>query len=82
MEKKLYYLTNPQKSIWLTEQFGSHTNLNNVGGYLIIQDKVNFEALEMALNQYIEVNSATRIELTLVDRKSNAICKRLSPFTY
>lgn len=60
-----YNLTNPQKSIWLTEQFGSHTNLNNVGGYLLIQDKVDFKALEMALNQYIKANDATRIQITL-----------------
>ena len=32
MKKELYDLTNPQKAIWLTEQFSEGTSLNNVSG--------------------------------------------------
>lgn len=65
MKQNLYELTNPQKSIWLTEQYNSHSNLNNISGYLHIHEKVNFKALDMALNEYVRVNEATRMQITL-----------------
>ncbi|MCI9039033.1 MAG: amino acid adenylation domain-containing protein [Clostridia bacterium] len=65
MKQNSYELTNPQKSIWLTEQYNSHTNLNNISGYLHIQEKVDFKALDMALNEYIRVNESTRMQLTI-----------------
>ena len=63
MEKELYNLTSPQKSIWLTEQFGANTNLNNIGGYVFIHDKVCFDDLEKALNLYVQRNSALRLRI-------------------
>ena len=53
--KGLYGLTNPQKSIWMTEQFYKGTNINNIVGYLKISDKANFEALEKAFEIYPDV---------------------------
>ena len=54
MEKKYYDLTSSQNSIWLTEEYISDTNMNNVGGYLYINEVVDFTALNKALNLYIE----------------------------
>jgi len=56
MEKKLYNLTSPQYSIWLTEQFSKNTSLNNVGGYVFIHDKINFDCLKKAIEFYIKKN--------------------------
>ena len=65
MESKLYSLSNPQKSIWLTEQFHENTNVNNVSGYLIINEKVNLDILEQAVNSYIRANDAVRIRIKI-----------------
>ena len=45
MEKKVYELTKPQKSIWHTENYYSGTNINNVCGVLAINEHVNFDIL-------------------------------------
>ena len=45
MKKDVYELTNPQKSIWLTEEFYKGTAINNIGGNLLIREKVDFEKL-------------------------------------
>lgn len=65
MNQNLYNLTNPQKSIWLMEQVNSNTNLNNVGGYVLINEPINVVLLEKALNMYIEKNEATRLHIRL-----------------
>lgn len=64
MEKKFYPLSNPQNSIWLTEQYHQGTCLNNIGGYVLIKEDVNILALEKAINSYLEANQATRIHIT------------------
>ena len=67
MEKKLYNLSSPQKSIWLTEQFGANTSLNNIGGYVFIHDKICFNDLEKALKLYVQRNSALCLRICLED---------------
>ena len=62
---KLYNLTAPQSSIWLTEQFGANTSLNNIGGYVFIHDKVYFDDLEKALKLYVQRNSALCLRVCL-----------------
>ena len=65
MEKKYYDLTSSQNSIWLTEEYISDTNMNNVGGYLYINEVVDFTALNKALNLYIEKNDALRLRFCI-----------------
>lgn len=67
MEENLYHLSSAQHSIWLTEQFENNTSLNNVGGYVFIHDKVNFDYLEKALKLYVERNAALNFKLKLVN---------------
>jgi len=45
MSKNMYDLTNPQKSIWLTEQFYKGTSIENITGTVIVSQKVDFKAL-------------------------------------
>lgn len=65
--RSLYPLTNPQQSIWLTEQFGANTNLNNIGGYVCIHEPVVLGALEKAIHIFIQSNEAMRIHIQLTD---------------
>ena len=65
MEKKLYSLTNPQKSIYLTEEYSSNSNINNISGNIIIHEKVHFDCLEKALNLYVKKNDAIRIRIMI-----------------
>lgn len=67
MNKELYELTNPQKSIWFTEQFYSNTNINNIVGYLKISKPTNFKALEKAFNFFVMRNDSFKTKLNLVD---------------
>lgn len=46
---ELYDLTNPQKSIWLTEQFYRGTSINVICGTVLIDDIVNFETFYLKL---------------------------------
>ena len=54
MEKKLFDLTAPQKSIWLTEQYYSNTNINNICATLISAENLNFDILTKAINLVIQ----------------------------
>lgn len=65
MKKDVYELTNPQKSIWMTEQFYSNTNINNIVGYLKINKKTDFKALEKAVNYFFMKNDSFKTKITL-----------------
>ena len=62
MKKDVYELTNPQKSIWLTEEFYKGTAINNIGGNLIIREKVDFEKFKTAINLFIKTNESFRLK--------------------
>ncbi len=63
MERILYDLTNPQKSIWNTEQFFKNTSVNNIGGTIIIKDKINFSLLKKSIYEYVKTNDSFLIKL-------------------
>ena len=63
METKLYNLTHPQRSIWLTEQFHENTAINNVAGTLTINQEINMELLEKAILLFISSNEALKLKL-------------------
>ena len=81
MKKELYDLTNPQKAIWLTEQFSEGTSLNNVSGNIIIKDVVNFPLLEKSLNVYIQKNDALRLQLTMENNTPKQYLTAYEPFS-
>ena len=63
MESKLYNLSNPQKSIWLTEQYYSDTAVNTICGYVFIPDVVHFDILKNAINEVVRTNDSMRLKL-------------------
>lgn len=69
---KLYNLSNPQKSIWLTEQYYYGTNINNICGTAIISNKLNFNILQKAINTVILTNDNFKLRF----KKENNILKQ------
>lgn len=67
MKKDVYNLTNPQKSIWYTEQFYKGTSINNVSGTVMIKEKLNLTFLKKAIMLFVKKNDAIRIHITLDD---------------
>lgn len=65
MKTELYDLTNPQKSIWLTEQFFKGSTINNICGTVLIDEVVNLEILSKAINIFIKDNDSFRLKLLL-----------------
>ena len=65
--KKMYELTNPQKSIWLTEQYYSNTTINNICGSLLVKENLNVELFNLAINKFVENNDSFRLHFTLND---------------
>ena len=67
MEKDVFELTNPQKSIWMTEQFYDNTNINNIVGYLKIEKNADLKALEKAFNYFVMKNDSFKTKIILED---------------
>ena len=55
---KLYGLTIPQKAIYLAELYSSGSNLNSIGGNIIIEENVNLDLLEKAINIFVKIGRA------------------------
>jgi len=64
MNNKTYELTNPQKSIWLTEQYYKGSTVNNICGTVLIHQIVNFDILKQAIYEFIKDNDSFRIQLS------------------
>lgn len=64
-KKNLYNLTNPQMSIWTTEQYYQGTSLNNISGIIYIEENANIENIKKAVNIYIKKNEAVRLRVVL-----------------
>ncbi len=67
MNNNLYDLTNPQKSIWETEQFYKGMSIENITGCAIISQKVNFDSLKEAINLLVKKNESFRLKFILKD---------------
>ena len=63
MQKEFYDLTNPQKSIWLTEQFYQGSCVNNLCGTVAISQVVDFDMLKKAIYQFVKDNDSFRLKL-------------------
>ena len=71
--KRLMELSSQQKNIWNSEMFYSNTNINNIGGYLLINEPVNIDLLEKAANQYIKTRSAVSCKLRSLKNKTQLL---------
>jgi len=79
-EIKYFDLTNPQKSIWLTEQFYSGSSINNLGGHITIHEKVNFNILTKAINNFVKNNDSFLIRLIQFNNKIKEYFSNFSEF--
>ena len=79
MQKNLYSLTNPQKSIWQTEQFYKGTSIENISGTATILEKVDFKKFEKAINLFIEKNDSFRLKFIL---ENNEVKQYVEDFSY
>lgn len=65
MSVTYFNLTNPQKAIWMNEQFLPDTNINCMGGAIKIFEKIDFDLLEKAFNIMLEKNDGLRLRFVL-----------------
>lgn len=77
---KLYDLTIPQKSIYLTEEYASGNSVNLIGGNIIIDEPVNLDFLEKALNIFVKKNDAIRIRIHMDNNKPKQYITPYEPF--
>ena len=80
MEKDLFELTNPQKSIWYTENYFENTNINNICTSGIIYENINVEALKKAINYLVQHNDSFRIKLSLINDVPKQYISDFIPF--
>ena len=69
MEVNTYSLTNPQKSILYTEQYFKGTAVNNIGGTVLIKEKVDFDKLIKAIHIFLKDNDAFHIRVTMTQNQ-------------
>ncbi len=67
MEKKMFNLTSPQRSIWNMEFYYSDTNICNICGSGLIKENVNIDVLKKAINILVKENDSFRIRIALED---------------
>lgn len=77
MKQELYELTNPQKPIWLTEQYFTDTAVNTICGYTFITDTVNLEVLKKAIYEMVKSNDGMRLK---INSKSDTALQYVSDF--
>ena len=80
--ENLYNLTNPQKSIWLTEQYYKGSNINNICGSLTIKQPLDFEKFKQAIQLFVENNSSFRICLKMDNNEIKQYVKDFSLRTF
>ena len=69
MSKEFFELSNPQNSIWVTEQFYNNTNINNICGVFNFNSQIDVKILSTAINLLVEQNDALRLRVVLKDSK-------------
>lgn len=61
----MFKLTNPQNNIWNNEIFFHDTNINNICGYGIIKEVMDFEKFKESIYILVKNNDSFRIRLCL-----------------
>ena len=79
MEKRFYNLSNPQKSLLLTEQYFQGSNINNICGTAIVDNILDFKSLEKAINEVIEKNDSF---LTKLVKKGDTYVQTIDEYKY
>ena len=74
---ELFELTNPQKSIWYTEQFYEGTTVNNICVSGTLYGTINEEALKCAIRNVVAQNDSFRIHII---QKKNQVRQYISDY--
>lgn len=69
-----YNLTNPQKSIWLTEKLYKGTSISNISGTVRINRKIDFVSLEKAVKILVRDNDALRSKIQITSNNVPKQC--------
>ena len=80
--KELYELTNPQKSIWVTEEFYKGTSIENIAGTAMLSQEVNFDKLKEAINIFIKTNDSFRLKFIKENNSVKQYIDDFSPFSF
>lgn len=83
MKKDVYNLSKPQESIWLTEQYFKHTNINRIitlADFSSKIDNIDFELLNAAINHTVRQNDNFQIRLFLEDGNVKQYFEEFKPF--
>ena len=78
----MFDLTNPQKSIWMMEQFYKRTNINNICATLIINTDVDIKKLNEAINIFIQNNKSFGLNFELVNGELKQYFKKLDAIQF
>ena len=65
----MFELTNPQKSIWMMEQFYNGTNINNICATVTINKDVDIKKLNKAINKFVQNNKSFGLNFKIEDGK-------------
>ncbi len=79
-EKFLYDLTNPQKSILISEQFYVNKNMFVVASSAIIKEDIDFDALQKAINIFVQNNDAYRTRFIKIADETYQYFENYVPF--
>ena len=77
MDKKLYPLTNPQKSIYLTEQYYSNTSINNITGIVMVKQCIDFDKFILAIKNFVKQNDNCRL---ILEKKDEQVKQFIMPY--
>ena len=81
-DKKMYELSYPQKSIFLTDQFYGDKHISIISGWCMIKEKINYSKLNDALNKLVKENDAYRITFIEENSEIKQIFKEYSYTEY
>ncbi len=81
LKEGFYNLTDSQKNIWDTELYFSNSSMNNLGGYVFVEDNVELPLLEQALNLFIQKNDAIRFHI-VENEDSTYPCQYVNDYSF
>lgn len=79
MKQKIYELTNPQKTIYISEQF-TQKPINNIIGTIYFKKEIKIEILKKALNITVKNNQALRTSIIKIGNTAKQYFKTFEPF--
>ena len=80
--KELYNLTNPQKSIWVTEEFYKGTSIENIVGIARFEEVVNCDKLKEAINIFVKTNDSFRLKFIRENNEVKQFVDDFTPFSF